>query len=139
FIDGILGAIGIVALIVAALGIINTMVMSILERTREIGVMKAIGGGEGDIRLVFFVEAIIIGLIGGALGLAAGWVITEIANLVINGYLKPDAASSIDMFHFPLWLIFGALGFSMCVSLAAGVYPAYRAARIDPVEALRHE
>jgi putative ABC transport system permease protein len=139
FIDAILGTIGIVALIVAALGIINTMVMSILERKKEIGVMKAIGGGEGDIRLIFFVEATVIGVVGGALGLAAGWVFTSIANLIINGYLKPPTESPIDMFYFPVWLIAGAMIFSVCVSLAAGLYPAYRAARVDPVEALRHE
>jgi ABC-type antimicrobial peptide transport system permease subunit len=139
FIDAILGTIGIVALIVAALGIINTMVMSILERKKEIGIMKAIGGGEGDIRLVFFVEASMIGIIGGALGLAAGWLFTQIANLIINAHLKPPGEASIDMFYFPVWLVVGAMIFSLCVSLAAGLYPAYRAARVDPVQALRHE
>lgn len=138
-IDGILGAIGIVALFVAGLGIINIMTMSILERKKEIGIMKAIGGGEKDIRLIFFVEASIIGFLGGLLGLILGWGVTEAANLIINNYMIEDTVSKINLFSFPIWLILGSMGFSILISLFAGLYPAYRAARIDPVDALRHE
>lgn len=138
-IGAILSAIGIVALIIAALGIINTMVMSILERKREIGIMKAIGGSEKDIRNIFFVEAAIIGLAGGISGLLLGKLFTSITNFIINAYIKPPEVPSFTLFTFPLWLILGSIGFSMLVSLAAGLYPAYRAARVDPVQALRHE
>lgn len=137
--DMVLGAIGTVALIVAALGITNTMVTSILERTREIGVMKALGGTEGEIRAVFFVEAGTIGIVGGVLGLLLGWGVTRIANLVGNAYLRPEGFAAVNLFHLPLWLIAGAVGFAILVSLVAGVYPAGRAARVDPVQALRHD
>ena len=137
--DAVLGAVGTIALVVAALGIINTMVMSILERRREIGVMKAIGGSEDDIKLIFVVEAGTIGLVGALLGLVLGWVVTRIANFVANSYLLPDEAPFINFFHFPVWLIVGAVVFSVVVSLAAGLYPAVQAARVDPVTALRHD
>ncbi len=137
--DGLLGAIGTVALIIAALGIINTMIMSILERTREIGIMKAVGGSENQIRLIFFVEAAFIGLIGAIFGLALGWLVSRIANIIINTRLQPLDTQEVDLFYFPMWLIAGAIAFSILVSLAAGLYPAVRAARIDPVKALRHD
>jgi putative ABC transport system permease protein len=137
--DSALGTVGIIALVVAALGIINTMVMSILERTREIGVMKAIGGSETDIRSIFFVEAGFIGLIGGLCGLALGWIVTRIANLVANAYIASRGGPHVDLFYIPLWLILGAMGFSILISLLAGLYPAIRAARVDPVHALRHD
>jgi putative ABC transport system permease protein len=137
--DAVLGAVGTIALIVAALGIINTMVMSILERRREIGVMKAIGGSENDIKMIFIVEAGTIGFVGAVLGLLLGWVVTRIANFVANSYLLPEEAPLINLFHFPAWLVAGAVAFSVVVSLAAGLYPAVRAARVDPVTALRHD
>jgi len=137
--DALLGAVGTIALIVAALGIINTMVTSILERTREIGVMKAVGGSETDIRWIFFSEAATIGLVGGAFGLALGWTVTRIANAVANHYLRPQGVPEVDLFYMPVWLIAGALVFSVGVSLLAGLYPASRAARVDPVQALRHD
>ncbi|MGD9140981.1 MAG: ABC transporter permease [bacterium] len=137
--DAVLGAVGTIALVVAALGIINTMVMSILERRREIGVMKAIGGSENDIKMIFVVEAGAIGFVGALLGLLLGWVVTKIANFVANSYLLPDDAPFINFFHFPAWLILGAVAFSVVVSLAAGLYPAVQAARVDPVTALRHD
>jgi len=137
--DGILGAIGTIALFVAGLGIVNTMVMSILERTREIGIMKAIGGSEKQIRWIFFVEAGTIGFIGAIFGLILGWLVTVIANKVANSQFLPAGEPPIDFFYFPLWLILGAIVFSIILSLVAGLYPAMRAASIDPVRALRHD
>jgi putative ABC transport system permease protein len=137
--DTLLGAVGTIALVVAALGIINTMVMSILERTREIGIMKAVGGGETDIRGIFFVEAGVIGFIGGVLGLVLGWLVTRIANVVANMYVAKEGGPPMDFFYIPPWLILGAMAFSVCVSLLAGLYPAVRASRVNPVEALRHD
>lgn len=137
--DSLLGAVGTVALFVAALGIINTMVMSILERTREIGIMKAIGGSKNEIRLIFFVEAATIGLIGALFGLILGWIVTRIANMIANSQFLPQGEPPVDFFYFPLWLILGAVVFSIVVSLAAALYPANRAARVDPVKALRHD
>lgn len=138
-VDALLGAIGTVALIIASLGIINTMVTSILERTREIGIMKALGGSEGQIRAIFFIEAGIIGVLGGVFGNLLGWGVTRIANSVANYWLRPQGVEQVDLFHIPLWLALGAVGFAVVVSLLAGVYPAARAARVDPVRALRHD
>jgi putative ABC transport system permease protein len=137
--DMILGAVGTIALFVASLGIINTMVMSILERTREIGIMKAIGGSEWNIKGIFFIEAGAIGFVGGVFGLMLGWGVTRIANLVANYYIARQGGPHVDFFYIPIWLILGALGFSILVSLLAGLYPAVRAARVDPVRALRHD
>ena len=137
--DSLLGAIGVIALVVAALGIINTMLMSILERTREIGIMKSIGGSEGEIKMIFFVEASTIGITGALFGIALGWVVTRIANVVMNSQLRPQGLPGIELFSFPWWLILGSIAFSIIISLAAGLYPAIRAARIDPVKALRHD
>lgn len=137
--DSFLGIIGLIALVVASLGIVNTMLMSILERTREIGIMKSIGGSEKEIKTIFFVEASAIGFIGGVFGIALGWGITRIANIIMNAKLRPQDLPHVDLFSFPWWLILGAVAFSVVLSLAAGLYPAIRAARIDPVEALRHE
>ncbi|MFO7657826.1 MAG: FtsX-like permease family protein [Bacteroidales bacterium] len=137
--DSLLGAVGLIALVVAALGIINTMLMSILERTREIGIMKSIGGSEGEIKILFFAEAASIGLIGAIFGLGLGWLVTRVANVIMNSQLKPQDLPDVDLFSFPVWLILGATGFSVLISLAAGLYPAARAARVDPVKALRHD
>lgn len=137
--DSILGAVGTIALFVAALGIINTMVMSILERTREIGIMKAIGASNHEIKTIFFVEAGAIGFIGALLGLGLGWMVTRVANWVANVHLKPTGQPEVDFFYFPLWLIFGSIVFSILISLMAGLYPASRAAKVDPVKALRHD
>ena len=137
--DALLGAIGVVALVIAGLGIVNTMVTSILERTREIGVMKAVGGGDGDIMRIFFVEAGAIGAAGGVLGIALGWAVTRLGNLVLNRYLRPEGFPPEDLFDMPPWLVAGAIGFAVVVTLMAGLYPALRAARVDPVKALRHD
>lgn len=137
-IDSLFGAIGSVALIIAALGIINTMLMSILERTREIGIMKAIGGSEREIKFIFFVEAGFIGFIGAIFGLVLGWLVTRVANIILNAQF-PEEEIPVELFYFPWWLLAGATAFSILISLAAGLYPAIRAARIDPVKALRHD
>ena len=137
--DSLLGAIGTIALIIAALGIINTLLMSILERTREIGIMKSVGGSENEIKFIFFVEAGCIGLIGAIFGLALGWLVTRIANSIMNSAIIKSDLGTVELFWFPVWLILGAIAFSIIISLAAGMYPAIRAARIDPVKALRHD
>ena len=101
--------------------------------------MKAIGGSEPDIRKIFFVEATSIGLTGAIFGLGLGWVVTRIANYVANSQILSLGEDPIELFYFPVWLILGAIVFSILVSLGAGLYPAIRAARIDPVKALRRE
>ncbi len=137
--DLLLAMVGSIALTVASLGIVNTMVMSILERTREIGIMKAIGGSDGDIRKVFLVEASSIGVMGGLLGMALGWVVGRAVNFGANIYIERQGGTPDNLFSIPWWLAAGALAFSVAVSLLAGSYPAARAARLDPIQALRHD
>ncbi len=137
--DIVLSLIGSIALAVSSLGIMNTMVMSILERTREIGIMKAIGGSDGDIRRIFLIEASAIGLLGGAAGVVLGWVVGRVVNFGANVYIQNQGGTPGDLFSMPFWLIGGAIGFSVMVSLLAGSYPARRAARLDPIQALRHD
>jgi ABC-type lipoprotein release transport system permease subunit len=139
-IDSVLGLLGGISLLVASFGIANTMIMSILERTREIGIMKAIGAEDREIKLIFFVEAAVIGVFGGVMGVLIAWGIDGIANrLAYRFILKPQGASFIDFFSLPPYLSIGAILFALLVSIAAALYPASRAARIDPVRALRHD
>ena len=139
-IDSVLGLLGGISLLVASFGIANTMIMSILERTREIGIMKAIGAEDREIKLIFFVEAAVLGVAGGVIGVFSAWAIDAIANrLAYRFILKPQGASFVDFFSLPLWLSFGAILFALVVSIIAALYPASRAARIDPVRALRHD
>ena len=137
-VQSVLAVVGIISLFVAGLGIINTMLMSILERTREIGIMKAIGGSELQIRSIFFVEAGTIGFMGALGGLGLGWLITRVADIFVNAKITGSGNDPVNLFYFPAWLIVGAILFSIVISLLAGLYPAVRASRIDPVEALRH-
>ncbi|QQS49182.1 MAG: ABC transporter permease [Acidobacteriota bacterium] len=137
-----LALIGGIALLVASFGISNTMIMSIRERTREIGVMKAIGGSDGEIMRIFFVEASLIGLAGGALGVLGGWGIDRIANLLANRWIAQQAGQAmrhVEFFSIPWYLSAGAILFAVLVSLIAGIYPALSAARVDPIKALRYE
>jgi putative ABC transport system permease protein len=137
--DLFLGIFGSLALAVASLGIINTLVMAILERRHEIGVLKALGAADRDVRQLFFTEAGVMGLFGGLLGVFLGWGIGRIINFVTNIYLTRQNLPSEDIWSVPFWLVAAAIGFSIVVSLVAGLYPASRAAKLDPVKALRYE
>jgi putative ABC transport system permease protein len=138
--DLFLGIFGSLALAVASLGIINTLVMSILERRREIGIMKAIGASDGDVQKLFFAEAGAMGIFGGSLGVLLGWTIGRVINLGTRIYMqRQQQFTPDDVWLVPVWLVLGAIGFSIVVSLLAGLYPAARAARLDPVQALRYD
>src|SRR5216684_642584 len=137
--DLFLGIFGSLALAVASIGIVNTLVMAILERRREIGIMKAIGASDADVQKLFFAEAGAMGVLGGMVGVALGWAIGQIINLGTNVYLKRQSFPPEHFWSVPWWLVAFALLFSFLVSLAAGLYPASRAARLDPVQALRYE
>jgi putative ABC transport system permease protein len=135
-----LGSIGGLALFVAATGIANTMIMSVYERTREIGILKAVGASPGNIRLLFVVEAALIGLLGGVVGVIGGWLLGIGLNAGFLAYFDyMDVPMRGTFFFVTGWLVALALGFAMVVGLLAGLYPAARAARLDPLEALRHE
>lgn len=140
FMDVLLAAVGTVALVVAGLGIVNTLLMSVLERYQEIGTYKAIGASDGDLFVLFLAEAGIIGLLGGIGGLLLGRVVSWILEIAVNVYAAGQGVEThLDVFAFPLWLLGATVLFSVTVSVLSGVYPALRAARIDPIQALRRE
>jgi putative ABC transport system permease protein len=137
--DLFLGIFGSLALAVALLGIVNTLIMAILERRREIGIMKAVGAADSDIRRLFFAEAGVMGLMGGIVGVLFGWAIGRAINGGTNIYLRSQQMPSETFWAVPWWLVVGAITFSIVVSLISGMYPASRAAKLDPVQALRYE
>jgi putative ABC transport system permease protein len=137
--DLFLGIFGSLALTVASIGIVNTLVMAILERRREIGIMKAIGASDTDVKGLFFAEAGVMGVFGGAVGVALGWTIGRVINLGTNVYLKRQHFPPEQIWFVPWWLVISAIAFAIVVSLLSGLYPASRAARLDPVQALRYE
>lgn len=139
FVNGALALIGGIALLVASFGISNTMIMSIRERTREIGIMKAIGGSDSEIMKIFFFEACLIGFMGGLFGVLIGWAITSIANPIVNKYVVQSATTYIHFFSIPWYLWLSAILFAMLIAWLAALYPASQAARVDPITALRHD
>ena len=134
-----LSVLGLIALFVASLGIINTMLMSIIERRREIGIMKSLGADESEIKVLFLVESGIIGTIGSLLGILLGWTVSRVISMVVQAYMAEQGADPIELFSLPLWLIGASIALGLAVSLIAGYLPASRAAKIDPVQALRYE
>ncbi len=138
-IEAVLGGIGAVAMLVAAISIANTMTMSIYERTKEIGVMKVLGCGLGNIRSMFLTEAAFIGFIGGVVGLLLSYTISFVLNQFVAPYFMSDYGANVDISSIPLWLCMAALGFSTVVGMIAGFFPAQRATRLSPLAAIRNE
>ena len=146
-IQGVFGGIGAIALIVAAFGIANTMTMAIYERTREIGLMKAVGATNRDVMSIFLAEAGSIGLLGGIGGVLLGVGLGILIDLIAGTYLAAQAVQSgaaasdvsISLIHTPLWLPVFAMVFAALVGVVSGVYPAMRAAALSPVAALKYE
>jgi putative ABC transport system permease protein len=126
-VGGIVG----IALLVGGIGIMNIMLVSVTERTREIGIRKSVGARRQDILLQFLIEAVTLSLLGGAIGLLLGYGFGRLATELIPGNLPPA--------HVPLWAVLLAFGFSTLVGVFFGIYPAGKAARLDPIEALRYE
>jgi ABC-type lipoprotein release transport system permease subunit len=137
FFDLGLAAVAMVAVVIAGLGIMNTMAMSVSERRREIGVLKSLGADEGKIRDIFLVESALIGAAGAILGILLGYGISRLASAVGKAVMTRQGVDAIDVFSTPPWLVGIAFLFGVAVSLASGSIPASKAARVDPVEALR--
>lgn len=141
-IQAVLAGIGSITLLVAAIGIINTMIMSIFERTREIGIMKVIGATFGDIRLLFLTEAGLIGFFGGVVGLMLSCGLSYLLNTLGAGFMGggggAPGAEAAPMSVIPPWLLVFAIVFSILIGVLAGLYPANRAVKLSPIEAMRN-
>lgn len=139
-VNAVLAVVGIIIVFVASIGVINTMTMAIYERTRSIGIMKALGCSRGDIRRLFIVESAAIGFIGGVIGLGFSLINAKIINLFLAGFLQGKGIDSVtSVFSTPIWLALGTIGFAILISVIAGFYPANKASKLDPVESLRYE
>lgn len=136
-VQAVLGGIGAVSLFVAAIGIANTMMMSIYERTKEIGVMKVLGCDMGNIRNMFLIESGFIGFMGGTIGVALSYGVSAIVNRFVN--MSQSMGLSGDLSRIPLWLSMAAIGFAVFVGMAAGFMPAVRAMKLSPLAAIRNE
>ncbi|MBS4032756.1 MAG: ABC transporter permease [Clostridiales bacterium] len=141
--QAILGGIGAITLLVAAIGITNTMVMSIYERTREIAIMKVIGASFREIRWLFLAESSLIGLLGGSFGIGLSFLLSSVLNRYGASFMNPGGgmmpgSEAIQISMIPPWLVGFALLFSISIGLLSGIYPANRAIRLDPITAMRH-
>jgi ABC-type lipoprotein export system ATPase subunit/ABC-type antimicrobial peptide transport system permease subunit len=138
--QALLGSVGALALLVATLGVANTMMMAIYERTREIGVFKALGATNQEVRRMFTADAVLLGVIGGVVGVILGTLLGRLVDWVGHLYLASEGVTGIGrMSIVPPWLALGALVFAALIGVLGGIYPATRAARLDPVAALKHE
>jgi ABC-type lipoprotein export system ATPase subunit/ABC-type lipoprotein release transport system permease subunit len=138
--QALLGSVGGLALLVATLGVANTMMMAIYERTREIGVLKALGATNREVRRMFTADAILIGIIGGFVGVILGTLLGRLVDWIGHLYMEAEGMIGVgDLSIVPPWLAIGALVFAAFIGVLGGLYPASRAARLDPVAALRHE
>jgi putative ABC transport system permease protein len=135
--EGFMACVGAIGLVVSLFGIANTMAMAVLERTREIGIMKALGARNGDIGRLFLAEAGTIGALGGVVGLAGGALIGKALNLIAHPVFELPA--DVSLFHVSFWLAAGSVLFAVLISVMAGWLPARRAARMEPVAAVRYE
>jgi ABC-type lipoprotein export system ATPase subunit/ABC-type lipoprotein release transport system permease subunit len=138
--QALLGSVGGLALLVATLGVANTMMMAIYERTREIGVLKALGATSREVRRMFTADAVLLGIIGGFVGVIFGTLLGRLVDWLGHLYLESEGVIGIgQMSIVPPWLAIGALIFAGFIGVLGGLYPAARAARLDPVVALKHE
>lgn len=133
-----LSILGIIVLIVAAIGIINTMIMAVHERTKSIGVMKSIGASSSDILSMFLFQSAIIGFVGSIIGSLISFGLFKLISYGVEQILLKQGFSLNLISNIPWWLIAATIAFSVVISLLAGIYPAIRASKLDPIEALRH-
>lgn len=130
---------GMIALIVSAIGMFNTMTIALLERTEEIGIMKAIGASRGSISLMFIMESTLMGFLGALGGVILGYLGGEILNFFVNLIATRFGGESVDLFYSPLWFVLTVIAFGAFVGFMTGVFPARQASRIDTLDALRYK
>ena len=135
----VLGFFGLVALTVSAIGMFNTMTIALMERTNEIGIMRSIGITSHDIRTMFLVESMVMGLLGGLGGLLLGTIIGESVNVGMNALAHRFGGPGVNLFVAPLWFVFVIIAFSAVIGLLTGVYPSVRASKLNPLDALRYK
>jgi uncharacterized protein YcfJ len=131
----VLTAVGLIALVVAALGITNALLASVRERKREIGVLKAIGARDRDVRRLFLIEALVLGFAGGVLGTAAGMAVARLVGAVVNGYLADQRLAGVRLSVSPVVVVGGIAGATV-LAMLGGMVPAWRAARLPAIEAV---
>lgn len=134
-----LGIFGIIALLVAAIGLVNTMTISLLQRTSDIGIMRAVGASPQDIKKMFLTESLVIGFLGGIVGVFIGIFAGEAFNLGLNILAAFLGGQPVDIFYYPGWFIIFIILFSSFVGLIAGFWPAKKAAKLNPLQALRYK
>ena len=135
----VLGVFGLIALLVSAIGMFNTMTITLLERTKEIGIMRAVGVSTGDIARLFLMESIIMGFLGGLGGIIIGFLCGKIFNFIINLLAKNFGGQALDLFYSPAWFVLFIVIFSTLTGFLTGLYPSNRAAKLNPLDALRYK
>lgn len=135
----VLGLFGLIALVVSAIGMFNTMTITLLERINEIGIMRSIGITSGDIQKLFLVESMLIGFLGGISGIIIGLIGGEIVNFIINLLAQSFGGKVLDLFYSPAWFMLFIVIFSSVIGLVTGIYPSKRAGSLNPLEALRYK
>lgn len=130
---------GVIALVVSAIGMFNTMTITLLERTEEIGIMKSIGASPMSISLMFMVESTLMGLLGSVMGIAIGFFGGEILNILFNLVARNFGGQEVDLFHSPIWFVLAVTVFGAFVGFLTGLFPARKAAKTDALEALRYK
>lgn len=134
-----LGTLGVIALFIASVGMFNTLTISLLERTQEVGILKAIGATNKDVWMIFLFEAVLIGSLGGLSGVIGGYTFARLVNFGLNLVAKRFGGAAVNIFHVPWWFVFAILGIAVVVGLVTGLYPARRAAHLNPLKALKNE
>lgn len=135
----VLAAFGGIALVVSAIGMFNTMTVTLLQRTKEIGIMRTIGASPFDIKLLFVAESIVVGFLGGMVGMTIGVVLGLLMNFGLNQLATSFGGQAVTLFYFPLWFLTFIAVFSAVVGYLTGIFPARRAAALNPLDAIRYE
>ncbi len=135
----VLGLFGAVALVVSSIGMFNTMTVTLLERTNEIGIMRALGASKGNLRNLFLSESVIIGFLGGLVGMVLGIIGGQLFNFIVNSLAARFGGAKTNLFAYPLWFLLVIIILSVTIGFFSGVFPARRAASMDPLEALRYK